>query len=136
LEVCDRWYVVGYGFNDEFIFEIFKEAMYSNKQLIIINPNAKELRKKFPDEYQENIKCLPIKFGGKYFAKDFTDFVHNKRTIQVEIQTESDNVAINFPLRIENSTIIKNDKFDHGFDVISHDDNESRIHSFFKKFQR
>jgi len=23
LEVCDRWYVVGYGFNDEFIFEIF-----------------------------------------------------------------------------------------------------------------
>lgn len=127
LDVCSKWYVIGYGFNDEFIFEIFKEALSSNRQLIIINPNAKKLKKKFPEELQKKIWILPIKFGGKYFKKDFEDFVHSKRTIQIEIQTESSSVGIDFPCQIENFNVNKNEGFNDGIETIAHGNNETRM---------
>jgi|CXWL01.1.fsa_nt_gi hypothetical protein len=96
LHDCHNWIVVGYSFNDEFIFEVFKEAFYENdgKILTIIDPDAKEIRSKFPSELQNRINPLPIKFGDKNFGIQFTDYMQHVKTIEIRIKTESKLVGI------------------------------------------
>lgn len=119
LRNYDTWYFVGYGFNDQYIFEIIIEALSNNisKGFIIINPRAKELKEKFPKELHEKIIILPIKFGGKYFAKDFEDFSQSKRTIEVELQTTAMRIELVFPCKLENTNIIKQENYDRGLGI-------------------
>jgi len=94
LRACEYWYIVGYAFNDEFIFEIFKEAFSQDKKMLIINPHAKEIKKRFPIVYQDKIIALPMKFGGKFFKPQIEEFQKEIRTIEFKIHTKSDNLQI------------------------------------------
>jgi len=121
---CQHWYFVGYGFNDLFIFEIIKEALTNEKRLIIINPNAKKLKEKFPKEFHDKIMIWPIKFGGKYFKKDFKDFATNRRTIEVEVESTATKIGLDFPANME-GTVMKTAVINQ-LDVVHHD-KKSRI---------
>lgn len=94
LEETAEWVIVGYAFNDEFILNIFKEALTSAKHLIIINPQAEHLKQLFPKELHEQISILPIKFGGKYFKPQLEDFRKSVRKLTISIQSKSGNVVL------------------------------------------
>ena len=79
-----HWYVVGYAFNDEFIRNVFQESLINNdKKLIIINPEAEQVKNKFPDSIKEKIDALPIKFGDEFFSLQFTDYLDGVKTLVV-----------------------------------------------------
>lgn len=83
LLIKNNWYVVGYAFNDEFIKNGFEESMIndSNKKLIIIDPDARKIKKKFHKSVQSKIDALPIRFGDKYFELQFKDHINSSRTL-------------------------------------------------------
>jgi len=67
LKACDRWYIIGYAFNDPFILEIFEESFTSQKRMIIINPhkgNPKKIiqttKKQLIAIYQNHITNKPL----------------------------------------------------------------------------
>ena len=78
-------YAIGYAFNDEFIKNAFQEALEHgpDKKLIIINPDAEQIRAKFPKPIRKQIEILPINFGGKFFELQFADHVKGVKTIVV-----------------------------------------------------
>lgn len=123
LRLSDIWYVIGYAFNDEFIREIFTEIFTEKKKLILINPDATEIIKKFPEEKRHNIISLPIRFGGKYFAQDFEDFEKNQRTIEIQLESESAHMGIDFPQRVENYEVLERDKINDTVTINHHDSN-------------
>ncbi len=97
LRTISQWFAIGFAFNDEFIREIFVESLKGmDKQLVIINPSAHEIIKKFPDNVTNKIVCLPIKFGDKYFAKQFEDFTKQQKTLEFTIKTTSGRIGIHF----------------------------------------
>lgn len=116
LALSKQLYVIGYGFNDEFILNAFNEALDSkqDKVLIIVNPHAFDLIEKFSEKHRSKIIPLPIRFGDEYFKQDFEDFHKSQRTIEIELQTENTSVGIIFPSLIEQNSveIIRNDGFD------------------------
>jgi len=71
LKALPNWVVVGYAFNDEFIREIFSEALTSSKRMYIINPHASEIIQKFPEEKRPYIRAIPMKFGDDNFQQNF-----------------------------------------------------------------
>jgi len=73
LKQLPHWVVVGYAFNDEFIREIFIEALTSSKRMYIINPHASEIIQKFPEEKRQYIKAIQMKFGDDYFQQNFLE---------------------------------------------------------------
>jgi len=116
LALSKQLYVIGYGFNDEFILNAFSEALGSrgDNVLIIVNPHAFDLIEKFPEKHRSKITPLPIRFGDQYFKADFEDFFHTQRTIEIELQTENKSVGIILPsLMVPDSfEMISNDGFD------------------------
>lgn len=101
LKTLPTWIVIGYAFNDEFIFEIFKEALVNEKKLVIINPHARDLKKKFPEKLREKIIALPIKFGDSYFPRHVSDFFKGIRTLDIRLRTNSQTVGFKSSLPIQ-----------------------------------
>ena len=60
LSTTKIWYVIGYAFNDEYILDMFEEALLADKdtKLVIINPDAKQIQKKFSNEVVDCIKHI------------------------------------------------------------------------------
>ena len=86
LSKKDTWYVIGYAFNDVFIKDIFEESLKSrNARLIIVNPEAKEIKEKFSDQIRDKIDVLPIKFGSESFALEFKAFTTKVIRLNVRI---------------------------------------------------
>lgn len=110
LQVSDSWYVIGYAFNDEFVMEIFLEALTQGKRMIIINPHAKDLIKKFPEKYHQYITPLPIKFGNEHFPKQFEDFCLNQRTLLCKVKTTSQLIGFKSNFRILGAEVVETDK--------------------------
>lgn len=112
LERTNQWFVVGYAFNDEFIFNSFKEALRVGKELFIISPSAKKLRNKFPANQRTQIFALPIKFGDKYFPIQFNDFLKEKKVIEFRIKTPSPNMFFKSSVPLEFVSINDGDPTD------------------------
>ena len=93
LQSLDRWIVIGYGFNDEFILEVFKEALTNKKTLVIINPEACFIRNKFPLELRGNIDALPIKFGDPHFKAQFNDYIDATKKIVINLKTPANDIG-------------------------------------------
>ena len=110
LKSCDLWYVIGYAFNDEFVLNAFIEAFSDRKRLIIINPHAKDLVKKFPEKFHQYITLLPIKFGNETFSGQFEDFNQNRKTLLCKIKTKSKLIGLVSNFRILEAEIIETDK--------------------------
>jgi len=89
LMVCNKWYVVGYAFNDEFIRNVFIEELKlkPNPTLVIIGPSSDQIVQKFPQEFRDKIISLPIKFGSKYFSRQIRDFSEGVRTLKIMVKT-------------------------------------------------
>ena len=82
LQDSTEWIVIGYAFNDEFILNVFKEALKDDKKLVIIDPNAIEIKdKKFGKD--NSVISLPIKFGTKYFELQLQDYQRGIKSINV-----------------------------------------------------
>ena len=102
LSKKDTWYVIGYAFNDVFIKNMFEESLRSrNARLIIINPEAKEIKEKFSDPIKDKIDVLPIRFGGESFALEFKAFTTKIIRLDVRI-TCNENLDL-----IQNEMIIR-----------------------------
>lgn len=127
LKSCGVWYIVGYAFNDPFVLEIFKELFTSNKRMIIINPHAREFKKKFPENLQEGIMALPIKFGDEYFASDIEDFTRSRRTLEVYVETESKDVDIGFSMPIDIDHLIEHKNLDPHYATTSYGEGQTRL---------
>ena len=89
----EKWYVVGYAFNDDFIRNVFVEQLKQKTKpaLVIINTSVKDIILKFPSELREKIVLLPIKFGSKYFPSQINDFLNGVRTLTVKVKTMHNN---------------------------------------------
>jgi len=125
LHDCNPWYVVGYAFNDEFVLDAFIELFTDGKQMIIINPHANELTKKFPENLRSQITPLPIRFGDEYFAKDFEDFSTNQRTLEIELQATSNHIGIDLPATSKYIENIKNENIKEEAIVTNHNNQTS-----------
>jgi len=124
LNSCDPWYIIGYAFNDEFVLNSFLEFLPEGKRLIIINPHAKELKKKFPENLQKNVIALPIKFGDKYFAQDFEDFSTKQRALEIELQATSNHIGIDLPTTSKYIQNIKNENIQEEA-IVTHHNNQT-----------
>ena len=92
----DMWYVIGYAFNDEFIRNMFEEALrsYKGKRLVIINPDANNIKQKFSQAVTDCIDSLPILFGGDHFGRQFEDYEKSTKTLSVRMLTRGQTVRI------------------------------------------
>ncbi len=91
LYSTSEWIVIGYAFNDEFILNVMKEVLNQpGKKLVIINPNAIQLKKqKFEEKYWKNIVSIPIKFGSKYFKSQIEDFRREQKEVEINLETRA-----------------------------------------------
>jgi len=114
LMKCEKWYVIGYAFNDEFIRNVFIEQLrLRNKPtLVIINPNVDSIIDKFPRELREKIILLPIRFGIKNFPLEFSDYMKGQKTFQIEIQTKSEFIGIESSKKIISLDIFEKDQIE------------------------
>ena len=89
LSTKQKWYVIGYAFNDEFIRSVFQESLvdYSSKKLILINPEANKIKNKFSSNVQNQIDVLPIRFGDEFFELQFSDYTNGVKTVIVKFKT-------------------------------------------------
>lgn len=128
LEQCNKWIVIGYAFNDEFIFATFVEALKRfQKNLIIINPSAEELKQKFPKEFHDQIITLPIKFGTKYFPIQIQDFFEKTKTLNIRVKTASPLIGFKSSIPIQSFGIKKTEKMKVGQNIITNDRNWAEI---------
>ena len=95
-----KLYAIGYAFNDEFIKNAFQDALARNsaKKLIIINPDAEQIKGKFPKSVRKQIEVLPISFGGKFFELQFEDHVKRVKTLVVRFYIKHDPEKMNYRL--------------------------------------
>jgi hypothetical protein len=77
------WIVIGYRFNDEFILNMFVEALGRDHRLILVTPNAHDIVEKFSPgnvkkvshrirngvDLRDNIVLVEKKFGGSDYKK-------------------------------------------------------------------
>ena len=89
LSTKQKWYVIGYAFNDEFIRSVFQESLVdgSSKKLILINPEANKIKNKFSSNVQNQIDVLPIRFGDEFFELQFSDYTKGVKTVIVKFKT-------------------------------------------------
>ena len=116
LADSNQWIAIGFAFNDEVILEIFIEAFTNQKELIIINPHAKDFRSKFPEELQNKIIPLPIRFGDKYFPEQINDFFREQKTLDIKIKTKnrSDFIGFTSSLPIGSVQVVQTGKITPG----------------------
>ena len=109
LITSDKWYVVGYAFNDEFILNSFIEQLKrkTKHSLVIIGPSSKQIIQKFPKETREKIIALPIKFGTKYFPGQIRDFAEGVRTLTVKVKTKSNSVGFKSSIPFKSAILSK-----------------------------
>ena len=109
LMKSEKWYVVGYAFNDEFILNSFIEQLKlkSKPSLIIISPSSKQIIQKFPEETREKIIALPIKFGTKYFSRQIHDFAEEIRTLTVKVKTKSHLIGFKSSIPFKSAIVSK-----------------------------
>ena len=115
LSTKEKWYAVGYAFNDEFIRNMFEESLErSDVKLVIINPEAEEIKEKFSELVRDKIDVLPIKFGGASFEWQFADYSANVKTVTVSSchytnsQTSDKIIKIQCSSDIESITTLSN----------------------------
>ena len=112
-------YVIGYAFNDEFIRNAFEESLADNsdKKLVIINPDVKQIKDKFSKSIQNQIDVLPIKFGDEFFELQFEDHVKKVKTIVLRFITknnlqdvEGNQITIQSNHNIQSGMILNNNE--------------------------
>ena len=115
LSIKDKLYAIGYAFNDEFIKNAFQEALAhdSNKKLIIINPYAKDIKKKFSESVKKQIEILPINFGGEFFELQFEDYIKEVKTIVIKFDIKKSEKQ-HIPLSIRSNHLIQSANFEKG----------------------
>ena len=111
LKEFNEWIVIGYAFNDEFIFEIFKESFSRDKKLVIINSSGDRIKDKFSKEKHDQIVVLPIKFGNKYFPSQIEDYFEGVRTLNVKVKTTSPYIGFYSSFEIQELKIISPEEF-------------------------
>ena len=131
LSTTQEWYVIGYAFNDEFIRNAFQESLVDNssKTLILINPNANEIKNKFLQHVWTQIHALPIKFGSEFFDLQFRDYAENVKTVVMRLNTTS--LPRGPIIKIECSNVLKSAKIlndNPGFKLDPNVDDQGRIH--------
>ena len=106
----NRWFIIGYAFNDEFIKNVFEESLISdvNRKLIIINPCAEQIYNKFPDSIQKQIDILPIKFGDDFFELQFEDYINKRKTIIIRLDN-TDELRIESNKHVQTAKILNDD---------------------------
>ena len=130
LSAKQKWYVIGYAFNDEFVRNVFQESLVddSSKKLILINPEANEVKNKFSQHVQTQIDILPIRFGDKFFELQFGDYVKGIKTVIMRFKTTP---SLRQEITIESNALqsakILND-VDTGFTVNLNFDGNGRTH--------
>jgi len=110
LQSLNLWYIIGYAFNDEFILETFREEFTGDKQMVIINPHASDIKENIFNN-RENVTVLPIKFGNKYFPYDFADFSDDTRTLEIEIRAKTIQLTITFSGIVSNQEVLDSSNF-------------------------
>ena len=108
LSAKEKWYVVGYAFNDEFIRNMFEESLErSDVKLVIIDPKAEEIKKKFSELVRDKIGVLPIKFGEASFGWQFADYSANVKTVTVSSCYYTNSQTSDKIIKIQSSSDIK-----------------------------
>ena len=126
LSNTQKWYVIGYAFNDEFIRNVFQESLMDDKskKLILINPNAEDIKSKFFDNIQSQIDALPMQFGNKSFEFQFREYTEGVITIIIKFKITNSTIEhrikieCNHKIRLITNLSSENIKLD---DFIIHD---------------
>ena len=133
LSTKQKWYVIGYAFNDEFIRNTFQESLIDDpaKTLILINPEADEIKKnKFSQNVQTQIDVLPIQFGNEFFELQFSDYTKNVKTVVMRFKTTA--LPRTHVINIESSSVLQSARILNdiatGFVVNPNVDSEGHIH--------
>ncbi|MCH8915097.1 MAG: hypothetical protein IIA82_04555 [Thaumarchaeota archaeon] len=126
LMKCEKWYVVGYAFNDEFILNSFIEQLKLRNEpsLIIIGPSSKQIIRKFPEEVREKIIALPIKFGSKYFSRQIQDFVEGVRTLTVKVKTTGHSIGFKSSIPFKGAKVSKINGDPRSLEIAVHTENK------------
>ena len=71
LQDTKIWLVIGYNFNDEFIRNVFIEALERKEvhKLILVTPRAAEVFERYFPKYRSKVKIVPKKFGDTQTSK-------------------------------------------------------------------
>ena len=131
LSTKQKWYVIGYAFTDEFIRNTFQESLVDNplKTLILINPEANEIKNKFSQNVQTQIDVLPIQFGNEFFELQFSDYTKNAKTVVMRFKTTA--LPGTHAIKIESSNVLQSarilNNIDSGFVVNPNVDSNGRI---------
>ena len=122
----EKWYVVGYAFNDEFIRNAFIEQLKLRNEpsLIIIGPSSRQIIQKFPEETREKIIALPIKFGTKYFSRQIQDFAEGVRTLTVKVKTSSPSIGFKSSIPFKGAKVSKINGDPRSLEIAVHTENE------------
>ena len=128
LETKKRFYVIGYAFNDEYVRNAFEEALHKGKTLLIIDPNALQIREKFSKSARKKINILPVKFGDPLFERQFADHSTNSKTILIRFHTHH-HKSSQCTLGVKNNDIIYNAEILNG-DKVSGIDAGKKTDSF------
>src|SRR5947199_364307 len=111
LQISYMCVIIGYAFNDEFIFEVFQESLANGNKMVIVNPHANELKSKFPQKYEGNIIALPIRFGTEYFGPQIQDFFAGVKTLKIKLKTDVDSsIAFSSSHPIQSNSTLLDDK--------------------------
>jgi len=96
LMKCEKWYVIGYAFNDEFILNVFIEQLrLRNKPtLVIINPSSNDIIRNFPKDVKDKIISLQLKFGEKKFPQQILDYRNLEKTITIKVKSGSKAIGV------------------------------------------
>jgi hypothetical protein len=80
LEHTKTWIVIGYSFNDEFILNIFREALrIGDHRLILVSPDADNIvEKKFSQYSTDKVRKILTRFGEKQTTIDIVTELDRK----------------------------------------------------------
>lgn len=135
LSDTQKWYVIGYAFNDEFIRNVFQGLLVDDpsKKLILINPEAEEIKSKFSGNIQNQIDALPMRFGHECFGFQFREYTENIMTIVVRFKTTDSTmkhrIKVESNYNIRSAVILPSESTGWnvftGFDAMHEDSNSS-----------
>lgn len=124
-------YAIGYAFNDEFIINAFVESLESDdsKSLMVIDPDAGQIRVKFPEHVQNQINILPISFGDEFFGMQFQDHASGVKTLVIRFLitrwSAENRITIQSSRSLRSARILNEDA--HGFKVNPNTSQDGKI---------